>query len=68
MCNRLPIEHIYATIDEAMLAFNTTNEVEYRVRRRVKNKPTKGRKRLRRVRREGGSDTSGSDKESDTAG
>ena len=60
MCNRLPLEHIYATINEAMLAFETTDEMEYRSRRRIKSKPKKGRKRLRqKVVREGDSSSSG---------
>ena len=60
MWNRLPLEHIYATIDEATLAFETTEEMEYRSRRRIKSKPKKDRKRLRRkVVREGDSSSSG---------
>jgi hypothetical protein len=62
MCNRLPLQHVYATIDEAMLAFKRTDEIENRVNRvraRVKSKPTKGRKRLRRKRYEGDSSSSG---------
>ena len=61
MCNRLPLKHVYATIDEAEAAFKRTDEIENRVNRvraRVKSKPSKGCKRLRRRRFEGDSSDS----------